>query len=100
MPDVHDLAVLYDVFLAFQPQSPFLAGRGHATRFEQLIPRDYFSADEMLLEVLMDGAGGLLRRGAAADIPGAALLFAHREEYNQSQQSVGSPYQPVATRLL
>ena len=51
MPDVHHVAILHDVVFAFEAQRAFGAGVGFGAGFEQLIPADGFSANEMLLQI-------------------------------------------------
>ena len=58
MPDMHHVAVLHDVFFAFETQSAFGAGVGFRAGFEQLVPANGLGADEVLFQIGMDGAGG------------------------------------------
>ncbi len=80
MPDMHHVAILHDVVLAFEAQRAFGAGVGFGAGFEQLVPADGFSADEMLLQIGVDGAGGFDGAGADRNGPGAAFVFAGGEE--------------------
>src|SRR5215469_17518405 len=60
---VHDITILHDVVLTFQTERAFGARVGFRTRFEKLIPADGFGADEVLLQIGVDGPGGFLRAG-------------------------------------
>ena len=88
MPDVHHVAILHDVVFAFEAQRAFGAGVGFGAGFEQLVPADGFSADEMLFQIGVDGTGGFHGAGVDGNRPGAAFVFAGGEEGNQSQQRV------------
>ena len=80
MPDVHHIAVLHDVVLAFEAQSAFGAGVGFGARFEQLVPANRFGADEVFFQIGVDGARGFDRAGADGNCPGAAFVFAGGEK--------------------
>src|SRR5919109_632508 len=88
MPYVHYVTVLHNVILAFQAQGSASAGIGFGTGFEQLIPADSFSADEVLLQVGVNGPGRLNSTCMNGNRPGAALVFAGGEERNQAEQGV------------
>src|SRR2546426_226086 len=74
--DVHDLAVLDGIGLAFRPHDPLPLRIGFAPGLQQLVPLDDLGADTASLEVRMDSAGGLLRRSAPRHRPRAALVLA------------------------
>ena len=57
-------------------------------RFEQLVPADGFGADEMFLQVGVDGTRAILRASIDRDGPGAAFVFAGGEKGNHAQQAV------------
>ncbi len=88
MPDVHHVAVLDDVFLAFKAERAFGAGRGFGAGCKQVVPANGFGADEMVLQVGVDGSGSLRRFGADGHGPGAALIFAGGEETDQAEKLV------------
>src|SRR5436305_2006391 len=56
VPYVQNVAILHDVIFSFQPQLALGAGVGLGSGFQQRVPVDGFRADEMLLQVGMDGA--------------------------------------------
>src|SRR5581483_9818715 len=88
VPDVHHVAVLHYVFLAFQAQRAAGARSGFGARVEQRIPANGFSADEVMLEVGVDCAGGLRSLRADRDRPSAALVFACGKKADQAEQLV------------
>ena len=45
MPNMHHIAILHDVFLAFQSQRALGASRGFRPRFQQLIPTNGLGAE-------------------------------------------------------
>ena len=62
--------------------------RGHGAARDERIIRDHLGADEAAGDVAVDFAGGFLRHRAARNRPGAAFVFAHREERHVAQQVV------------
>ena len=90
MPYVHHVAVLHDVVLAFEAEGAAGAGFGFGAGVEQLVPMNGFGADEVMLQIGVDGAGRVDGLGAALDGPGAALVFADGEEGDQAEQLVAS----------
>src|SRR5215204_4093935 len=74
--EVHDIAVLHDVFLTFLPQlSRVLAGTFAAER-DIVVEGDRFRADEAALHVGMDLARSIGCLGARVNGPGAGFLRA------------------------
>ena len=57
--DVHDVAILHDVFLALESKGSLGASGGLASGGEQVVPANRFGADEVVLEIGVDSAGGL-----------------------------------------
>src|ERR1019366_3211207 len=80
VPDVEDIAVLHEVFLAFEAELADGARGGLGAQFEQEVPVDGFGADEVLLKIGVDGPGCVLGAGVLFDGPGAALVLANGEE--------------------
>src|SRR5207253_4305474 len=81
-------AVLHDVVFALQPQSSAGASIGFRAGFEQLIPTNGLSPDEVLLQVGMDSASGFDSACMDGNRPGAALIFAGGKKRNQAEQGV------------
>ena len=77
---MHHVAILHDVLFAFQPQLAFGASVGFRARVQQRVPVDGFRANEMLFQIRVDCAGGVLRARSARHGPGAALVFTDGEE--------------------
>ncbi len=63
---MHDVAVLHDVVLAFEPHLAGVARAGLAAAGDVIVVGDGLGADEALLEIGVDDAGRLRRLGAAA----------------------------------
>ena len=99
--EVHYIAILHDVILTLDPH---LAGGAHGRLglvLDEVVVLDHLGADEALLEVGVDDAGGLGGLVAAVDGPGAALVGAGRKEGLQAQQVIGALYLTVwPTRTL
>ena len=57
--EVHDVAVLHDVFLAFLAQAPGVAAAFLAAQPHVVFERGRLGLDEPTLEVGVDDAGGL-----------------------------------------
>ena len=85
MPNHEHVAVLDDVLFAFQTQQPLISHAGIAIIVDQRLPVDHFRADELLLEVAMNRAGGLLSRAVHGNGPGANFGFAGGQEAHQAQ---------------
>ena len=86
--DVHYVAVLDYVFLAFEAEGSAGAGGGFGAGIEEGIPAEGFGADEVVLEVGVDGACALRGFGAGGDGPGTALVFARGEEADEAEERV------------
>ena len=97
--EVDDVAVGDDVLLAFEAQQALVAAVGERLELEEVLAGDDFGADEAALDVGVDGAGGLLGVGAAADRPGAHLVLADGEEGDQAEQLVARAQHAVERRL-
>src|SRR3990167_6015226 len=84
-PEVDDVPVLHHVLAPLQPVLPGLLGRDLAAECYEVVVSDDLGADEALLDVGVDGAGGAGGRGAAAEGPGAALVLAGRKEAHEPE---------------
>src|SRR3954463_16606897 len=100
MPDMHHVAVLDDVILAFQAQRAFRTCTGFRARFQELIPANGFGANEMLLQIGGNSSGCFLGASVSRNLPGAARVFAGGKESDQTQQLVGGANEPSQTTLL
>src|SRR5581483_9661012 len=98
--DGDHVAVLDDVVAALEAQGAALAGAGVAAVVDQLLPGNDFGADEALLDVGVDLAGGVPHRQALAEVPGlGGLGLAGGEEGDQVQQLEGAPDHGLKTGL-
>src|SRR6478672_10309695 len=98
-PEVHDIAFLDDVGLAFEAELASLAGARFAAPRDERVVGDHLGADEAALEVAVDCARRLRRRCAARHGPGAALFWPGRVEGLQPQQTVRRADHTVQARL-
>src|SRR5215469_1067812 len=80
MSNVHHVAVLHDVVFALETQRTFGAGIRFRAGFQQLFPADGFGADEVFLQIGMDGPGSFLCASMRGNLPGTAFVFAGGEE--------------------
>src|SRR5438105_10410127 len=98
--EMNDVAVGDGVFLAFEARLTGLLALRLAAVADEIVVGDDLGADESLLDVAVDLAGGLLRDGAAPDRPGADLVFARGQEAHQVEQPVGGLHEAVARRSV
>src|SRR6202163_4504135 len=89
-PEMHDVAVGDDVFLALQPQLAGVTGAGLAAQCDVIGVGDGFGPDKTLFEIGMNHAGGGRRLGAAAGGPGAGVPGADGVIGNAVEQLVAS----------
>src|SRR5438105_2374997 len=78
--EMHDVAVLDDVLLSFEPHLPRLFRALLAAVSDVVAVRDRFGANESLLEIRVDDAGGLWRGSADANGPRAHFLIERRND--------------------
>ena len=86
--EVHDVAVLHHVLLAFLAELAGITAALLAAQRDVILERRRLGLDEAALEVGVDDAGGLRRLRADGDGPGLRLLLARREVRLQTQQMV------------
>ena len=86
--EIQHVAVLDDVFLAFDAHLAGFLGAGFALAGDEVVVGDGLGADEAALEVGVDDAGRLRRGVAAVDGPGAHFLHAGGEVGLQAEQVV------------
>lgn len=98
--EVHDVAVLDDVFLAFDGHLAGVAYGALAAEAYVVVVLDYFGADEAFLEVGVDDAGAAGCLAAAAECPGAHFVLAGGKECLEVQQLVGRTDQTAYAALL
>src|SRR5580658_4831842 len=83
---VHHIALFDDVFLAFQAQLSGLLRACLALEFDEVIVGNYFGANEAALEIGVDDARRLRRRGARMHRPRTHFFGAGSEISLQAQQ--------------
>ena len=86
--EVHDVAVVHDVVLAFQPHLAGLLCSLLTLAGNEIVEGNHFGADEPMFEVGMDDAGRLGRGRADRDGPGAHFLRPRGEVGLQAEQLV------------
>lgn len=72
--EMHDVAVLDDIFLAFGGELAGGSYRTFAAKCDEIIVLDDFCPDESLLEVRVDDSGGFRSLVSIVDCPGATLV--------------------------
>ena len=97
---MHHVAVLDDVFLAFQAQLARIACAGLALERGVIGISDGLGADEALLEIRVDHAGGAGSLGALGDRPGAGFLRADGEVGDEAEQLVAGADHAVEAGLF
>ena len=85
---MHDVAVGDHIVLAFEPEFAGLARARFAPVADIIVVGDGLGADEALLEIGMDDAGGLRGFCSLLDRPGARLLRPGGEEGDEMQERV------------
>ena len=106
--EVHDVAVLDDIFLAFGGELSGGSDGTFAAECDEIIVLDDFRPDESLLEVRVDDSGGFRCLVTLVDCPCAALIGSCREECLEPEQMVGSLdqshdtgfFQPISSRNI
>src|SRR5215831_12862934 len=97
---MEDVAVLGDVVLALGAHLAGVLGALLAAAGDEVGIGDGLGPDEAALEVSMDDAGRLWRRGAAPHRPGLRLLRSGREEGEEVEQLVAGADHLRQTGLL
>ena len=96
---MHDVAVLDDVLLAFEPHlagvlRPVLAAERHV-----VVIGDGLGADKSLLEIRVDDAGRRRTLGAARDRPSARLFRADGEVGDEIEELVAGADEAIEARF-
>src|SRR5690554_4546791 len=99
-PEMDNVAIFDDVFLAFQTPLAGILGAGFALVLHEIIVADDFGADESPLEIGVNYGGGLGGSGADFHGPGADFLNTGGEVGLQAQQAVAGPDHAVEPRLV
>src|SRR5580658_829391 len=99
VPDVHDIAILNPVVLAFEPERALGSCRSFRARAEQRIPVNGLGANKMLFQISMNRPRGLLGTRIDRDGPGTALIFTYSEERDQTEELVALADETVKPTL-
>lgn len=86
--EVHHIAVLHDIFLAFYAHFAGFFSFGFAAERDKIVVGNDLGADEAAFEVGVDDAGGLWGGVAFVDGPGADFFDAGGEVGLQAQEVV------------
>src|SRR5262249_5310943 len=98
--ELDHVAVLHDVVLALHAGLPSSTRSGHGPEVDEIGVPDDLGLDEATLEVGVDDAGGLGRRGALLDGPGTGLLGPSGEVRLQAQGVEPDAGELVQARLV
>ena len=97
---MHHIAVPHQVGAPLLPHAPGAAGGLLPAERDQLVRRDGLGADEAAREIGVDAAGGLDRRAARRNRPGARLGLGGREEADQAEEAVPGVDHAIQARRL
>ena len=97
---MHHVAILDDVFLAFQAPLAGFLGTLLAVVVDVIIVAGDFGTNETFLEIRMNHAGSLGRGGANPNSPGAHFLNAGGEVGLQAEQVKAGTNHPVQARFF
>ena len=86
--EVHDISILYDIFLAFHAHLAGFFHGGFRAVVDIVVVFDYFGTDESLLEVGMDHTGTLRGFPAFQERPGTAFVGTGGQEGLLVQQAL------------
>ena len=98
--EVHDVAILHEVFLAFGTHKTCFLGGVPAAVLEEVGVAQSFGADKASFKVRVDDTCALRCLETSVERPGAAFLFASGEECAQSEDFVTLTDHGVEARFL
>src|SRR5262245_24036707 len=98
--EMHHVAVLHDVILAFKTEFAAIAGPRFAAKRSVIVIGDGFGADESFFKIGMDDARGLRPARTFLDGPGARFLGSGGEEGNEAQKIVTGADQAIEARFF
>src|SRR5260370_13983853 len=100
MPDHQDIGVFNAVLFSFQAEKSLFADTRVAAMVHQVLPVNHFGADELLLQIGMNGSAGTRCGAMNWNGPGAHFRFSGSEERHETQHLVGSGDQTLESGLL
>ena len=92
---MHHIAVLDDVFLAFEAHLARFLGALFAVIGDEILIADHFGADEAFFKIGMNDTGCLRRGIAFVDGPGADFFDTGGEVGLQSEQFITRAHQTI-----
>src|SRR6266404_2060167 len=98
--EMHDVAVLDDVFGAFEAHLAGILGALLAVARDEILIGDGLGADEAFLEIGMDDAGRLRRLAAPGNGPALCFLRADGEEGHEVEQRIAGADDAGETGLI
>ena len=99
-PEMHDIAFLNDVLLAFESQPTRLFSALLTVTRNEVIVSNHFSPDEAILEIRVNLARRLWSCRAHLGSPGPNFFFAGRKVSLQSKQFKSRANHSIETRLI
>src|SRR5437763_5840369 len=94
--DMNHIPVVHNVVLPFQSEFALLAATSFAAELGEVFESSNFSSYEPALDVRVNHSSRLVRGGPALDRPGAAFVFARRQEADQVEQRICGANESVA----
>src|SRR5690242_15961413 len=85
---LHHIPIFDHVLLPFCADQTAIPGQRIRAGGEELVPLDHFSADELVLEIAVNGRASFGCRPASLDSPGPGLILASCEIRDQTKQFV------------
>ena len=98
-PEVHHVAILHHIFLAFYAQPSIFAAGSLAFIQHEVGIGDHFRFDKAFFKISMYHAGSLRCFPSCMYGPCPHLLHTCRKVGGEVQQLIGGPYQPVQAGL-
>src|SRR5882724_6837492 len=93
--EMHDVAVLHDIFLAFETEFARLARARFAIEGDIIVVSDRLGPDEAFFKIGVNDAGRAWRPRAFRHGPGARLLGSGGEKRDEPEQIIAGADKPV-----
>src|SRR5262249_29833753 len=87
-PEMQDIAVFHHILLAFETEFARITCARFALELNVIVIGDGFRANESLLEIRMDDAGGLWRTRALHHGPGTRLHWSGGEKSDETKKRI------------
>jgi hypothetical protein len=89
--NVHDVAILHDIGLPFEPVNALSLGLFHRTDAAEIVVTDNLRANEAAGDIGMDLRGPFDGVFTFLEAPGSALVFAYGKEDHQPHRAINLP---------